>query len=80
MTCIAIGAMMAEPAAAQQKDNYPELEGPGPVIIISKDKNGKQELIDDLTKHNVRIFMTLVLRVSCSLTGRVNLLSVLAVI
>ena len=46
MTCIAIGAMMAEPAAAQQKDNYPELEGPGPVIIISKDKNGKQELID----------------------------------
>ena len=23
-----------------------------------------------LTKHNVRIFMTLVLRVSCSLTGR----------
>ncbi len=27
MTCIAIGAMMAEPAAAQQKDNYPELEG-----------------------------------------------------
>lgn len=38
MTCIAIGAMMAEPAAAQQKDNYPELEGPGPVIIISKDK------------------------------------------
>ena len=46
MTCIAIGAMMTEPAAAQQKDNYPELEGPGPVIIISKDKNGKQELID----------------------------------
>lgn len=46
MTCIAIGAMMTEPAAAQQKDNYPELEEPGPVIIISKDKNGKQELID----------------------------------
>ena len=44
MTCIAIGAMMTEPAAAQQKDNYPELEGPGPVIIISKDKKGKARI------------------------------------
>lgn len=28
------------------KDLYPELEGPGPVVIISKDKNGKEELIN----------------------------------
>ena len=29
-----------------KKKLYPELEGPGPVVIISKDKNGKEELIN----------------------------------
>ena len=41
-----LGAMIVTPMFAQQKDLYPELEGPGPVVIISKDKNGKEELIN----------------------------------
>lgn len=41
-----LGAMIVMPMFAQQKDLYPELEGPGPVVIISKDKNGKEELIN----------------------------------
>ena len=35
-----LGAMIVTPMFAQQKDLYPELEGPGPVVIIAKDKNG----------------------------------------
>lgn len=46
MTCLALGAMIVTPVFAQQKDIYPELEGPGPVVIISKDKNGKEELVN----------------------------------
>lgn len=46
VTCLALGTMIATPVFAQQKDLYPELEGPGPVIIISKDKKGKEELIN----------------------------------
>ena len=41
MSCLILGAMIVTPMFAQQKDLYPELEGPGPVVIISKDKNGK---------------------------------------
>lgn len=46
MSCLILGAMIVTPMFAQQKDLYPELEGPGPVVIISKDKNGKEELIN----------------------------------
>lgn len=46
MSCLMLGAMIVMPMFAQQKDLYPELEGPGPVVIISKDKNGKEELIN----------------------------------
>ena len=38
-----LGAMIVTPMFAQQKKLYPELEGPGPVVIISKDKNGKEK-------------------------------------
>ena len=38
MSCLILGAMIVTPMFAQQKDLYPELEGPGPVVIISKDK------------------------------------------
>lgn len=44
--CLALGTMIATPIFAQQNELYPELEGPGPVIIISKDKNGKEELVN----------------------------------
>lgn len=46
MSCLVLGAMIVTPMFAQQKKLYPELEGPGPVVIISKDKNGKEELIN----------------------------------
>ena len=46
MSCLMLGAMIVTPMFAQQKDLYPELEGPGPVVIISKDKNGKEDLIN----------------------------------
>ena len=46
MSCLILGAMIVTPMFAQQKKLYPELEGPGPVVIISKDKNGKEELIN----------------------------------
>ena len=46
MSCVALCAIIAAPVFAQQKDLYPEPEGPGPVVIISKDKNGKEELIN----------------------------------
>jgi hypothetical protein len=46
MSCLVLGAMIVTPMFAQQKKLYPELEGSGPVVIISKDKNGKEELIN----------------------------------
>ena len=46
MSCLVLGAMIVTSMFAQQKKLYPELEGPGPVVIISKDKNGKEELIN----------------------------------
>ena len=42
MSCLVLGAMIVTSMFAQQKKLYPELEGPGPVVIISKDKNGKE--------------------------------------
>ena len=48
MSCLVLGAMIVTSMFAQQKKLYPELEGPGPVVIISKDKNGKEELINVL--------------------------------
>lgn len=44
--CLLLEAMIVTPALAQQKELYPQLEGPGPVVIISRDKNGKQELVN----------------------------------
>ena len=67
MSCLVLGAMIVTPMFAQQKKLYPELEGPGPVVIISKDKNGKEELI------NVRISMIPVLLVFYLLTNRESL-------
>lgn len=45
MSCLVLGAMIVTPMFAQQK-TLSELEGPGPAVIISKDKNGKEELIN----------------------------------
>lgn len=46
MGCILLGAMVSMPVVAQQKELYPQIEGPGPVVIISRDKHGKQELVN----------------------------------
>ena len=35
MSCLVLGAMIVTPMFAQQKKLYPELEGPGPAVIIS---------------------------------------------
>ena len=58
---------------AQKKKLYPELEGPGPVVIISKDKNGKEELINVFEETHVRISMIPVLLVFYLLTNRESL-------
>lgn len=46
MGCILFGVAVSMPVAAQQKELYPQIEGPGPVVIISRDKHGKQELVN----------------------------------
>ena len=45
MSCLILGAMIVTPMFAQQKDLYPELEGPGPVVIISKWQGGINQCI-----------------------------------
>lgn len=42
MSCLVLGAMIVTSMFAQQKKLYPELEGPGPVVIISKDKMARK--------------------------------------
>ena len=36
MSCLVLGAMIVTPMFAQQKKLYPELEGPGPVVIMGQ--------------------------------------------
>ena len=45
MSCLVLGAMIVTPMFAQQK-NFIRSWKDGPVVIISKDKNGKEELIN----------------------------------
>lgn len=73
MSCLVLGAMIVTSMFAQQKKLYPELEGPGPVVIISKDKNGKEELINVFEETQRPHFMIPVLLVFYLLTNRESL-------